>query len=607
MAQILPKTDYSPNLVKCYGPGIDEVVVPKQETHFTIDATKAGPAPLDVSIMDDYGEMKPLWKDDTGIHDPEDGGIMAIKLIKAKELVKADLIGKSDPYAVIRHGAQKYTTKVVKNSLEPEWNYEAQVTIPDQGDKTITIELFDKDKLGKDKSLGTVSFDTSQVVKQKEIPADWYPLEGVESGQVLLSADFLAAQPSVYKEPEIMRKTSHANLDVKRPILEKKSDGIYECRYTPRKTKKLVVNVNYGGVAVPGSPFRVSVDDPTDPGKVKVFGPGVEPGVKAGKPTWFTVDTKLAGPGDLDVSILDDKRRAVPLELKDSKNGIYNYGYNPSKPGMHFVYVKYDGRELPQSPIKVDVKTDIDLGKLKVKDMHPEAFVNCTNDFTVDAGALPPNVWNKIGCGITTPDGSSLPNVDIGKPNDKGEVKVSYTPTVEGMHNVTPTCDGAPVPGAPFKVKAVDGCNPGRVKAYGPGLERGIVDEDNEFTVETRNAGTGGLGVQIEGPAEAKMTCKDNRDGTCSVNYVPEVDGEYDIFVKFDDQNIPHSPFKVRVDVIMGCLNRKQLGTRFPLPPIQFCIQLCRDVNNVFKPTFPYRAAHTCGYSNLFNLIRMNF
>ena len=37
---------------------------------------------------------------------------MAIKLVKAKELVKADLIGKSDPYAVIRHGAQKYTTKV---------------------------------------------------------------------------------------------------------------------------------------------------------------------------------------------------------------------------------------------------------------------------------------------------------------------------------------------------------------------------------------------------------------------------------------------------------------------------------------------------------------
>ena len=63
--------------------------------------------------MDDYGEMKPLWKDEHGITDPADGGILAIKLIKGKELMKADLIGKSDPYAVIKHGSQKYTTKVI--------------------------------------------------------------------------------------------------------------------------------------------------------------------------------------------------------------------------------------------------------------------------------------------------------------------------------------------------------------------------------------------------------------------------------------------------------------------------------------------------------------
>jgi hypothetical protein len=32
--------DYSPDKVKCFGPGIEETVVPKQETHFTIDTTK---------------------------------------------------------------------------------------------------------------------------------------------------------------------------------------------------------------------------------------------------------------------------------------------------------------------------------------------------------------------------------------------------------------------------------------------------------------------------------------------------------------------------------------------------------------------------------------
>ena len=29
------------------------------------------------------------------------------------------------------------------------------------------------------------------------------------------------------------------------------------------------------------------------------------------------------------------------------------------------------------------------------------------------------------------------------------------------------------------------------------------------------------------------------------VVYVPDAEGEYDVFVKFDDANIPKSPFKV--------------------------------------------------------------
>ena len=47
------------------------------------------------------------------------------------------------------------------------------------------------------------------------------------------------------------------------------------------------------------------------------------------------------------------------------------------------------------------------------------------------------------------------------------------------------------------------GCNPAKVKVHGDGLEKGIVDEHNQFVIETRNAGTGGLGLAMEGPNEA--------------------------------------------------------------------------------------------------------
>lgn len=37
--------------------------------------------------------------------------------------------------------------------------------------------------------------------------------------------------------------------------------------------------------------------EPSNPSKVKVYGPGVEKGVKTNQPTYFTVDCRGAGSG----------------------------------------------------------------------------------------------------------------------------------------------------------------------------------------------------------------------------------------------------------------------------------------------------------------------
>ena len=47
------------------------------------------------------------------------------------------------------------------------------------------------------------------------------------------------------------------------------------------------------------------------------------------------------------------------------------------------------------------------------------------------------------------------------------------------------------------------------------------------------------LSFLVTGPSKAEVTCKDNHDGTCTVDYVPTKEGDYDISVKFADKNIP--------------------------------------------------------------------
>ena len=63
----------------------------------------------------------------------EDGPVLHVDLIKAKDLIKTDMIGKSDPYAVLKYGDQKDKTKIAKNTQNPNWNHRSEFDL-DVGD-----------------------------------------------------------------------------------------------------------------------------------------------------------------------------------------------------------------------------------------------------------------------------------------------------------------------------------------------------------------------------------------------------------------------------------------------------------------------------------------
>lgn len=42
----------------------------------------------------------------------------------------------------------------------------------------------------------------------------------------------------------------------------------------------------------------------------------------------------------------------------------------------------------------------------------------------------------------------------------------------------------------------------------------------------------------MEGPSEAKMSCVDNKDGSCSVDYVPYEPGTYNLNITYGGQPI---------------------------------------------------------------------
>jgi filamin len=139
-------------------------------------------------------------------------------------------------------------------------------------------------------------------------------------------------------------------------------------------------------------------------------------------------------------------------------------------------------------------------------------------------------------------------------------------PNEVGPYLLDVTYENIPVPGSQFRTQAIPGCDPSRVKVYGPGLEGGITNTPCQFTVETKGCGQGSLSLAIEGPSEAKMFCKENQNGVCIMEYLPMKAGPYDITIKYADQDVPGSPYRVYIE---DKVDAQKVNVQFPNKPFR--------------------------------------
>uniref|UniRef100_A0A4W5JN90 Filamin C n=1 Tax=Hucho hucho TaxID=62062 RepID=A0A4W5JN90_9TELE len=324
-------------------------------------------------------------------------------------------------------------------------------------------------------------------------------------------------------------------------------DGSCSVSYLPTEPGEYAINILFAEQHIPGSPFKAMVQSVFDPSKVTASGPGLERG-KVNEAGSFVVDCSKAGEAELTIEIISDSGSKAEVHVQNNSDGTYSITYIPQFHGMYTITIKYGGHAVPKFPARVQVDPAVDTSGVKVygPGVEPRGVLReVTTHFIVDARAKSKTGGSHVKARIVNPSGA---NTDA-YITDKGEgtYRVEYAAYEDGMHLIEVLYDDVAVPNSPFRVPVTEGCDPSRVRAYGPGLEEGLVNKPNRFTVETRGAGTGGLGLAIEGPSEAKMSCKDNKDGSCSVEYIPFTPGDYDVNITFGGLPIPGSPFRVPV------------------------------------------------------------
>ena len=341
-------------------------------------------------------------------------------------------------------------------------------------------------------------------------------------------------------------KGPHGTVDAKK---ENKEKGLDHFTYMPTESGEHVVTVKYGGEHIPGSRFKVMVEPPTDASKCSAFGPGLAPqGVRVNEPAKFTVRTKDAGHGDVEVKITGPNGE-VPVQEETSPY-THNYTYQATEPGDYTVDITFAGEHIPNSPYPVAI-TDASKVSVTGPGMNGECLpVDVPLVYKVDArGAGPGDVKCHVQDrgSVSGPDSEETDSADapVVTANGDGTFNVEYTPTKPGLQKMNLTFGESPVPNTPLKLSVFDAS---KVKAFGPGLEDGNKSgELTSFTVDMRAAGEGNLDVSVDGPENTPVTIKDQANNVVKCEYTPSVPGDYTVNIKYENTDIPKCPRKVNV------------------------------------------------------------
>ena len=319
------------------------------------------------------------------------------------------------------------------------------------------------------------------------------------------------------------------------PVETRMENDIFEVLFTAPSPGHYSVSAMLGGKEVPNSPIPIEYS-PSLPiaSECKVIGLEDPPPLyQTEKNISFQVDTRLAGDGELNISAKSPRGRPK-LEAKPSAvdKRIIDITYIPNVPGTHKVKLSWSGDEIPRSPLTFEAEPIpvYPNGKPVVFDLSLDANESDINHlvFHEDTGNRLKSKINKQG---------------------KGKFGITFKPKVPGLYSVLVYIKSREITASPYYIRYAHPPKPEAVVVREVPNEV-YVSEPSSFIVDTTNAGISQLKVKVTPPRKGKdgrLNITDHRDGTYTVEHVPEVSGKHSFAINWEKKPIPDSPVKIEV------------------------------------------------------------
>ncbi|GLT35712.1 hypothetical protein SLA2020_101390 [Shorea laevis] len=122
-------------------------------------------------------------------------GLLKIKVLKGTNLAIRDMMS-SDPYVVLTLGQQTARTAVVKSNLNPVWNEELMLSVP-QKFGPVKLQVFDHDTFSADDIMGEAELDIQPLITSAMAYGDPEMFGDMQIGKWLKSHDNALMEDSI--------------------------------------------------------------------------------------------------------------------------------------------------------------------------------------------------------------------------------------------------------------------------------------------------------------------------------------------------------------------------------------------------------------------------
>ena len=370
--------------------------------------------------------------------------------------------------------------------------------------------------------------------------------------------------------------------------------GFFTITFTPKVAGKHEVIVKWAGVPIPGCPIPINVYNLSErvkqvrdaASRVKVIDSNhnvFDSKLLQSDGAFFYIATQQAGRGELTIKAKGPGDAKINMYRR--RNAVYLCEVYPAISGKYDITILWNSFPIPGNPFQLDftaektyIINEFDLESVGFHLKQPYEFsVDCSqNKGTLEVFAHPSD------CAAI----EVVPNEII-----KGAYSVKITPRVVGNHEISIKFANRHILQSPYPVQfelpdkqdqevqedvnlqrlsgldfpisledsepeireippELSNKEPGKVRASGPGLEGGVIGQEGNFIIETRDVGEGKLEVGVHG---AKGTFKTNirrhpdSDRTVLARYDPTNIGKYTIDILWCDKHIEGSPFVVNI------------------------------------------------------------